>query len=158
MAGSLLALVALGCDQGSTIRPDDGRSSPPVDAGSEATSLDATAAPEANEGAQPGALDAAWLDSGGSLSDQGRVDASGPSPITGDAAAGDHPPTRSNFTDAGCPIHETWIFPDEGHSSYCGTIGDACQFVCGTMSGCVVDVVVNTLQQVHCPLDAGHPP
>jgi hypothetical protein len=152
-AWSAVLVAAIGCDRGVALPGS------PTDAGSGTASVvDATAGRDTGEGARPGDPDAAWLDAGPSISDPGTVDASERPQSTGDGPAGDHPPTRSNFADAGCPAAESWIFPDEGHSSYCGTIGDACQFVCGTMSGCVVDVVVTVLQQVHCPSDGGRTP
>jgi hypothetical protein len=56
--------------------------------------------------------------------------------------------------DGGCSSDRYWIFPSEAFATYCGRIGDACQWVCGTSRGCTVDSEpVNNLQLVYCPRD-----
>ena len=61
--------------------------------------------------------------------------------------------------DAGsCSATDLWFFPDVGDDIYCGTIGEACEFECGTSSGCTVGIVgplSSPMQIVHCPPKKG---
>jgi hypothetical protein len=55
----------------------------------------------------------------------------------------------------GCTLDSFWLFPDEGFSTYCGSVGDACQFICGTRVGCVVEARQNEPQLLYCPPPKG---
>jgi hypothetical protein len=51
----------------------------------------------------------------------------------------------------GCTVDHYWLFPDEAFSSYCGDVGDACQFICETRVGCTVEAPQGQPQQLYCP-------
>jgi hypothetical protein len=62
-----------------------------------------------------------------------------------------------NLNDGGaCSLDRLWLFIEEGSSSYCGDLGDACQFICGTRSGCWVEAEINEPQFTYCPGTAHH--
>ena len=62
-----------------------------------------------------------------------------------------------NLSDGGaCSLDRFWVFPEEGYSAYCGSIGDACQFVCRTRMGCWVDAQPNEAQLTYCPGTNAH--
>jgi len=66
---------------------------------------------------------------------------------------------NGSATDAAyCTAGEYWYFPVES-SSYCGSILEACQFVCGTYGGCIVGTLPNqpALQITYCPQDKDNP-
>jgi hypothetical protein len=51
----------------------------------------------------------------------------------------------------GCTVDHFWLFPDEAFSTYCGDVGDACQFICATRVGCRVEAPQGEPQQLYCP-------
>lgn len=62
--------------------------------------------------------------------------------------------TNLDTLDASCNPGLLWVFPKNELSSYCGSILDACKFVCGTPYGCTVDpdrVNGSVYQFVSCP-------
>ena len=60
--------------------------------------------------------------------------------------------------DGGCSADKLWLFPDVSASSFCGDLGDACQFYCETRLGCLVEAPRNSPQLVYCPPDGATPP
>jgi hypothetical protein len=54
-----------------------------------------------------------------------------------------------------CSSDRYWLFPDEGFSSFCGDIADACSFVCGTPSGCREMAIHGGPQILYCPTHSG---
>jgi hypothetical protein len=57
----------------------------------------------------------------------------------------------------GCTFDHWWVFPNEGFSAFCGTVGDACQFICGTRIGCLVEARPKEFQRLYCPPADGSP-
>ena len=127
---------------GTAASPEAGAS--PTDGGATRGDPSNSAVPDPDASVPPMALDAA----GGSAPEAGLA----PPP-----AMMSPPDARmqiTNRTEAGCTPTSYWLFPDEGFSDFCGTIGDASQFVCNTMLGCRVEVNL-PLQMVYCPSDGG---
>lgn len=61
-----------------------------------------------------------------------------------------------NLNDGGaCSQDRYWLFPDEGFSSFCGDVGEACSFVCGDPSGCREATTNGGPQLLYCPSHGG---
>lgn len=55
----------------------------------------------------------------------------------------------------GCTSAHFWLFPDEAFSSFCGDLGDACEFVCGARDGCTFIDNHGSPQETYCPAATG---